>query len=224
MYQPNNNEAAARITRRNHLFFLLWMLARPEVVSHPSQEQGSRFPEVHPWRSVHCHAGSEPGAQKTANFWSKMCRAYEQHSGFLRVTHKSQDLEEVFAYEKRTSKYLKLFTCWVLSIIARASAISFWFTPQRFATFVWHLWWTFMPHSERKNRRSQGNGGCKGLGRNKCCWWPGAEINHLKSSWDGTQAVFWFPMETSFVFSSGQRLHFHIHQPLQVQAAKTTIH
>lgn len=30
-------------------------------------------------------------------------------------------------------------TCWVLSIIASASAISFWFMPQRLATFVWHL-------------------------------------------------------------------------------------
>lgn len=30
-------------------------------------------------------------------------------------------------------------TCCVLSIIASASAISFWFMPQRLATFVWHL-------------------------------------------------------------------------------------
>lgn len=29
-------------------------------------------------------------------------------------------------------------TCWVLSIIASASAISFWFMPHRLATFVWH--------------------------------------------------------------------------------------
>lgn len=42
-------------------------------------------------------------------------------------------------------------TCWVLSIIARASAISFWFIPQRLATFVWHLWCTFMPHAERRS-------------------------------------------------------------------------
>lgn len=46
---------------------------------------------------------------------------------------------------------LVCFTCWVLSIIASASAISFWFIPQRLATFVWHRWWTFIPHAERKN-------------------------------------------------------------------------
>lgn len=34
--------------------------------------------------------------------------------------------------------------------MARASAISFWLTPQRLATFFWHLWWTFMPHSAQK--------------------------------------------------------------------------
>ena len=49
-------------------------------------------------------------------------------------------------------------TCWVLSIIARASAISFWFIPQRLATFVWHLWCTFMPHAERRsNAMSKGD-------------------------------------------------------------------
>lgn len=197
-----------------YLFFL--MLARPEVVSHPSQEQGSQSPEVHPWRSVHCHAGSEPGTQKPANFGAKItCQAYEQRCDFLSVTHKSQNLDEHL-------KMLQLFTCWVLSIIARASAISFWFTPQRFATFAWHLWWTFMPHAGRQNKRCQDNEGCKGLGRSRC--WPGTEISHLKSSWDGTQVVFWFPMETILVFSSGQRLHFQIHQPLQVQATKTTSH
>lgn len=200
------------------------MLARPEVVSHPSQEQGSRFPGVHLWRSVHCHAGSEPGTQKTAHFWAK------SHMPSLWTT---EWLLECDSQEPRSRrglclwednlKMLKPFTCWVLSIIARASAISFWFTPQRFATLVWHLWWTFMPQAERKNRSCQDNEGCKGLGRSKCCCWPGAEIRHL-SSWDGTQVDFWFPMEDIFIFSCGQRLHYHIHQPLQVQATKSTSH
>lgn len=71
----------------------------------------------------------------------------------------------------------KVFTCWVLSIIARASAISFWLTPQRFATFVWHLWWTFMPHAERKNKRCQDNKGQLGS-------------KGLTSVWVGTCAAF----------------------------------
>lgn len=40
-------------------------------------------------------------------------------------------------------------------MIARASAISFWFTPQRLATFFSHLWWTFMLHSVQKTKRYQ---------------------------------------------------------------------
>lgn len=40
-------------------------------------------------------------------------------------------------------------------MIARASAISFWFTPQRLATFFSHLWWTFMLHSAQKTKRYQ---------------------------------------------------------------------
>lgn len=58
----------------------------------------------------------------------------------------------------RISTASRGFTCWVLSIIASASAISFWFIPQRLATFVWHRWWTFMPHAERKKvvREEQG--------------------------------------------------------------------
>lgn len=196
------------------------MLARPEVVSHPSQEQGSQFPEVHPWRSVHCHAGSEPGAQKTANFRAKShIPSSWTTPRFLECDSQKPRSGRGLGLGEEHLKMLKPFTCWVLSIIARASAISFWFTPQRFATFVWHLWWTFMPHAERQNTRGQDNEGCKGLGRNKCCCWPKAD-SHLNSSWDATQVVFWFPMETIFVFSSGQRLHFHIHQPLQVQGTK----
>lgn len=68
------------------------------------------------------------------------------------------NIEELILLSPGHSR-LKVFTCWVLSIIARASAISFWLTPQRFATFVWHLWWTFMPHAERKNKRRQDNKG-----------------------------------------------------------------
>lgn len=48
---------------------------------------------------------------------------------------------------KMCSESRKERACWVLSIIASASAISFWFIPQRLATFVWHRWWTFMPHA-----------------------------------------------------------------------------
>lgn len=40
-------------------------------------------------------------------------------------------------------------------MIARASAISFWFTPQRLATFFSHLWWTFMLHSAQKTKSYQ---------------------------------------------------------------------
>lgn len=29
----------------------------------------------------------------------------------------------------------------------KASAKSFWLMPQRLATFIWHLWCTFMPQS-----------------------------------------------------------------------------
>lgn len=119
------------------------------------------------------------GQRKQQTFEPKvMSRAHEQHCGFLSVTHKSQDLGLCLWDEHL--KMLELLTCWVLSIIARASAISFWLTPQRFATFVWHLWWTFMPHAERKNRRCQDNEGCKRLGRNVHWCWPGAEFNHLK--------------------------------------------
>lgn len=32
----------------------------------------------------------------------------------------------------------------------KASARSFWLIPQRLATLVWHLWWTFILHSEQK--------------------------------------------------------------------------
>lgn len=32
----------------------------------------------------------------------------------------------------------------------KASARSFWLIPQRLATLVWHLWWTFKPHSEQR--------------------------------------------------------------------------
>lgn len=38
-------------------------------------------------------------------------------------------------------------------MMARASAISFWLTPQRLATFFWHLWWTFMLHSAQKTQQ-----------------------------------------------------------------------
>lgn len=167
------------------------MLARPEVVSHPSQEQGSRFPEVHPWKSVHCHAGSEPGAQKTANFWAKSHVPSSWTTLFLLEcdSQKPRSRRGLCLWDEHL-KMLELLTCWVLSIIARASAISFWLTPQRFATFVWHLWWTFMPHAERKNRRCQDNEGCKRLGRNMHWCWPGAELNHLNVSWDGIQVIF----------------------------------
>lgn len=34
----------------------------------------------------------------------------------------------------------------------KASASNFWFIPHKFATFFWHLWCTFIPHSERNVR------------------------------------------------------------------------
>lgn len=34
----------------------------------------------------------------------------------------------------------------------KASANSFWFIPHKFATFFWHLWCTFIPHSKRNIR------------------------------------------------------------------------
>lgn len=45
-------------------------------------------------------------------------------------------------------------TCCLFSMMANASAISFWLTPHRFATFFWHLWWTFMLHSAAKTQHS----------------------------------------------------------------------
>lgn len=42
------------------------MLAMPEAEFPPSQELGSQFLEVHPWRCVQCHADSEPELQKTS--------------------------------------------------------------------------------------------------------------------------------------------------------------
>lgn len=45
-----------------------------------------------------------------------------------------------------------VLTCCRLSMTARASAISFWLTPHRLATFFWHLWWTFMLHSANKEQ------------------------------------------------------------------------
>lgn len=48
---------------------------------------------------------------------------------------------------KMCSVSLKQWACWMLSIIASASVISFSFMPQRLATFLWHFWWTFMPHA-----------------------------------------------------------------------------
>lgn len=33
-----------------------------------------------------------------------------------------------------------------------ASASNFWFIPHKFATFIWHLWCTFIPHSKRNVR------------------------------------------------------------------------
>lgn len=47
------------------------------------------------------------GHRKQQTFEPKvMSRAHEQHCSFLSVTHKSQDLEEVFAYETSISKCL----------------------------------------------------------------------------------------------------------------------
>lgn len=34
----------------------------------------------------------------------------------------------------------------------KASASNFWFIPHKFATFFWHLWCTFIPHSKRNAR------------------------------------------------------------------------
>lgn len=53
---------------------------------------------------------------------------------------------------KMSDFQFQTLTCCLLSMTARASAISFWLTPQRLATFFWHLWWTFMPHSAQKTQ------------------------------------------------------------------------
>lgn len=52
--------------------------------------------------------------------------------------------------QSNTQVWLSRPTCCLLSIMARASAISFWLTPHRLATFFSHLWWTFMLHSDRE--------------------------------------------------------------------------
>lgn len=129
----------------------------------------------------------------------------------------------------------EVHTCWVLSIIARASAISFWLTPQRFATFVWHLWWTFMSQAERKNRGVRTTESCwaikdltSGWG-GRCCCWPVAKTS-IKSSkprlhsiiyvWlDCTHVAFWLVSRDGiFIVTTG---HFYIHQPWQIQTSKT---
>lgn len=95
-----------------------------------------------PWRSHFLFLAFNllPTVLHSMPLFLALKQTLNNRSSFLQVTHS-----------------LEVFTCWVLPIIARASAISFWLTPQRFATFVWHLWWTFMPHAERKNKRCKEN-------------------------------------------------------------------
>lgn len=72
------------------------MMALPEVVLPPSQEPGSQFQEVHPWRFVQSHADSEPGLQKTANDFTAKCYVLSLWTLWLLRCdcHRSQDLKE----------------------------------------------------------------------------------------------------------------------------------
>lgn len=67
----------------------------------------------------------------------------------------------------------------------KASASNFWFIPHKFATFFWHLWCTFIPHSKRNVRIViQASG--KYRHYNKCSCFLCTSETFFKANWTWT--------------------------------------